>query len=241
MNNNDQVTSENEFKWNELSHDFVIVGTVLLKPTESNDFQMSDRYDDFREYDMDEMEEVYKNIQMKGIRPNKVYENDDDDNNDDYDLREHIGNTKYYDLTWMCMTCGTKWQPVGRIYYDKTKNRPPLTENCLEKEKIHGKALSDVYGEEDSMSGKYVILGPKHFKPEIWFPTAKRVFLAGGGFGVKRGTVGNAVMGIWVHDGEDVRQERWQVTRLATEEEIAKAKAMYFEKHGTSFDKLLKK
>jgi len=52
-----------------------------------------------------------------------------------------------------------------------------------------------------------------------------RAFHVGGGFGAKPYTTGNALMGEFVRDGEQCRQEGWQVTRYATPEEIEKAEA----------------
>lgn len=70
------------------------------------------------------------------------------------------------------------------------------------------------------LEGKVVILKAEALKPayqELKF----RLFRVEGGFGSKPYTMGRALFGIFLADGEKARMDSYDVERLATDEEIA--------------------
>ena len=75
------------------------------------------------------------------------------------------------------------------------------------------------------LEGKYILVSKKILKPE-YHDNEKRVFFCEDGFGCSPNTVGNAIFGYYVFDNEKCRIEGYQVERLATEEEIKKAKEL---------------
>lgn len=66
---------------------------------------------------------------------------------------------------------------------------------------------------EVELANKHVVLSPKFYKEPF-------IFLCKGGFGCSPTSIGNCVVGTFIKDGEEARVERWQIYRLATEEEI---------------------
>lgn len=68
------------------------------------------------------------------------------------------------------------------------------------------------------LEGKVVIFKRKYLKVE----PLDHPFKVTGGFGAKPDTLGNALFGQFLSDGEDARMEGYMVERLATEEEIAR-------------------
>lgn len=77
------------------------------------------------------------------------------------------------------------------------------------------------------LGGKYVVLRKSSFAEDGGYGSAvKRVFLVGGGFGASNFTMGTALMGTFVFDGEQCRWDSYNVERLATEPEIEEAKRL---------------
>jgi hypothetical protein len=74
-----------------------------------------------------------------------------------------------------------------------------------------------------NLEGKYVVLDSKIFKGTV----PKRVFLCKGGFGCSPSTIGKAVFGKFVSDGEKSRVEGYHISRLATDKEIRQAKDIF--------------
>jgi hypothetical protein len=74
----------------------------------------------------------------------------------------------------------------------------------------------------DIEDGEYVIL-KESAMAEGYRDITWRVFQARGGFGMRRDTIGTAVMGTFVRDGEDARMEGYHVERVATPDEVAAA------------------
>lgn len=75
------------------------------------------------------------------------------------------------------------------------------------------------------LEGKHVLISKERLKPE-YHDEAKRVFLVKGGFGASSFTIGRALFGEFVSDGEKCRQDGYGVERLATEEEVEAAKKL---------------
>lgn len=70
------------------------------------------------------------------------------------------------------------------------------------------------------LEGKVVVLKADALKPayqELKF----RLFRVEGGFGSKPYTMGRALFGIFLADGEETRMDSYDVERLASSEEIA--------------------
>lgn len=70
------------------------------------------------------------------------------------------------------------------------------------------------------LTGKTVVLSEKFYDGD----TVGRVFTCKGGFGCQPSTMGRAVSGEFIADGETCRVEGDEVERLATQEEIEDAK-----------------
>ena len=70
------------------------------------------------------------------------------------------------------------------------------------------------------LEGKVVVLKPKVLKPE-YRAIKWRLFRVDGGFGASPGTMGTALIGEFLADGERARMEGFQVLRLATEKDLA--------------------
>lgn len=71
------------------------------------------------------------------------------------------------------------------------------------------------------LTGKTVIFRQKYLS----VPAIAHPFLVKGGFGVSPHTSGTALFGTFLSDGEEARMEGYCVERLATDEEIAAARA----------------
>ena len=71
------------------------------------------------------------------------------------------------------------------------------------------------------LTDKYIILDGKIYKGDI----TDRVFFCEDGFGCHSFTIGSAIFGEFVADGEKTRIEGDEVERLATPEEVETAKA----------------
>lgn len=52
-----------------------------------------------------------------------------------------------------------------------------------------------------------------------------RVFQANGGFGMHDYTIGSAVFGTFVRDGEEARMEGYDIERIATDDEVEAARS----------------
>lgn len=79
----------------------------------------------------------------------------------------------------------------------------------------------------EDLHGRYVMLPVGWFKHDLRYRVkenpAERVFIAGGGFGCSPTTMGNAVLGEFVVDGEKCRIEGYEIERFATDEEVQEA------------------
>ena len=73
----------------------------------------------------------------------------------------------------------------------------------------------------EDLEGKYVVLKRSYYKGD---DPIERVFHCEGGFGCKSYTMGSAVVGTFVFDGEHVRAEGYEIERFATSEEVDIAK-----------------
>lgn len=69
------------------------------------------------------------------------------------------------------------------------------------------------------LTNKYVVLMDKYYRGD----EVRRVFKCEGGFGCSPDTIGSAVMGTMIYSGEKFRAERFEVGRMATEEEVKQA------------------
>lgn len=69
------------------------------------------------------------------------------------------------------------------------------------------------------LEGKVVVLKESALKPE-YGDVKWRLFRVDGGFGATPGTLGNALIGQFVADGENARMEGFMVERLATENDM---------------------
>ena len=72
------------------------------------------------------------------------------------------------------------------------------------------------------LTNKYVVLDKKTYQGDI----LRRVFFCEDGFGTKPSTIGNAIFGYFVADGEKCRIEGYEIERLATDSEINDAKGL---------------
>lgn len=79
----------------------------------------------------------------------------------------------------------------------------------------------------EDLTGKVVIFDQKYLK----VPAEDHPFRVEGGFGAVPYTMGNALAGTFLSDGESARMEGYMVKRLATDGEVAR-----FEKGGESSD-----
>lgn len=88
----------------------------------------------------------------------------------------------------------------------------------------------------EDISGRYVLIQKSWFEDQnMAADVRERVFLAGGGFGCSPHTRGNAVVGEFVIDGEQIRVEGYDLeTRFATDEEVAAAKAERARREGNA-------
>lgn len=75
------------------------------------------------------------------------------------------------------------------------------------------------------LEGRFVLLREDWFKDQVMAADGReRVFLASGGFGCSPHTMGNAVYGEFVVDGEECRVEGYNLDeRFATEDEVQAA------------------
>jgi hypothetical protein len=86
-----------------------------------------------------------------------------------------------------------------------------------------------------NITGKIVVLRKGWFAdPERAADVRERLFRADGGFGCNAFTMGTAVVGEFVVDGERVRIEGYDVKRLATQEEIGAARLERARREGRS-------
>jgi len=69
------------------------------------------------------------------------------------------------------------------------------------------------------LTGKVVIFKQNY----LTVPQLEHPFLVEGGFGASPNTIGRALIGEFLSDGERARMEGYMVERLATDEEIAAA------------------
>ena len=69
------------------------------------------------------------------------------------------------------------------------------------------------------LTGRVVIFSEKF----LTVPATEHPFLVEGGFGAKPYTMGRALLGTFLSDGEEARMEGYMVERLATKEEILAA------------------
>jgi len=88
---------------------------------------------------------------------------------------------------------------------------------------ISRKTAADITSDTD-LTGQYVMLAEQAMKPEYRDPTW-RVFLVEGGFGAEPNRMGTKVMGEYVRDGEKSFTRRPNIERIATDEEVAAARA----------------
>lgn len=77
---------------------------------------------------------------------------------------------------------------------------------------------------DQDLLGKVVVLSKDYLKPE-WHDLKKRLFKVAGGFGASPHTIGGAIFGEFLFDGEKCRMEGYQVERLATEAEVKEAQS----------------
>jgi hypothetical protein len=69
------------------------------------------------------------------------------------------------------------------------------------------------------ITNKYVVLMEKYYRGD----DVRRVFRCEGGFGCNPDTIGTALFGTMIYNGERFRAERYEVGRFATEEEVKEA------------------
>lgn len=69
-----------------------------------------------------------------------------------------------------------------------------------------------------NLEGQVVIFKKKY----MTVPPLDHPFRVEGGFGASPSTIGRALFGTFLSDGEEARMEGFMVERLATEEEIAR-------------------
>ena len=75
------------------------------------------------------------------------------------------------------------------------------------------------------LAGKVVVLYTAYIKGEV----VDRTFRCKSGFGCKSFTMGGAIGGTFLKDGESTRVEGFMVERLATDKEITEAEAAHRE------------
>lgn len=73
----------------------------------------------------------------------------------------------------------------------------------------------------ENIQNRYVILKKKHYKGE---KDIERMFYCEGGFGCSKNTMGTAVFGHFIIDGETCRVDGTSIKRFATDKEIEKGK-----------------
>ena len=69
----------------------------------------------------------------------------------------------------------------------------------------------------DDLTGRAVIFKQKYLS----VPAVEHPYLVKGGFGAEAGTIGTALSGHFLSDGEVARMEGYMVERYATDDEIA--------------------
>lgn len=72
------------------------------------------------------------------------------------------------------------------------------------------------------LKDKFVVLSKEAYPGSI----IKRVFHCEGGFGISSDTMGTAIFGYFIYDGERCRVEGYEVDKLATNDEIEKARKL---------------
>lgn len=72
---------------------------------------------------------------------------------------------------------------------------------------------------DQDLTNRYVLINTQVLAPR-YQSLNYRLFLCEGGFGCKPFLKGTAILGVHPFDGEEVRWERYQVERFATQEEI---------------------
>lgn len=72
---------------------------------------------------------------------------------------------------------------------------------------------------DTDLTDKVVVIDKRYLKAEFHSVKA-RLFQARGGFGCQPETIGNAVIGTFLSDGEEARIEGFMVERFATPEEV---------------------
>lgn len=78
---------------------------------------------------------------------------------------------------------------------------------------------------KQDLEGKTIILDRQYLRPE-YHAIEYRVFKVLAGFGMKPHTIGTALWGEFLSDGEQSRMEGYQVERIATDDEIALAQSV---------------
>jgi hypothetical protein len=71
----------------------------------------------------------------------------------------------------------------------------------------------------ENLTGRVVVLSAKRMKPE-YQDLKYRLFKVSGGFGAQGYTMGRALFGTFLVDGEEARMDGYDVERLAAQEEI---------------------
>ena len=145
-------------------------------------------------------------------------------------------NTDYSSATFMCADCGDSVKGEGTYQKPRTKF---IEEICEYREKLNKQTdsdtpidLTDIWGEDETLVGKYLIVSRKQLSQEYWFPMEQRVFKAEGGFGAEKGKIGSKVFGTYPYDNEKTYVNNWGFERLATSDEIEAAR-----KHGEKLKK----
>lgn len=94
-----------------------------------------------------------------------------------------------------------------------------VEEIALEEKQNMDKPITEI-----DLEGKFVVMDKKGFKAE-YRDIVYRIFFCTGGFGCNPLTVGTKIIGNFVVDGEECYIRRYDVERIATEEEVLNAKA----------------
>lgn len=81
------------------------------------------------------------------------------------------------------------------------------------------------------LEGKVVIFRQEY----MTVPALEHPFLVQGGLGAKNHTIGRALFGEFLSDGEQARMEGYMVERLATDDEIVAARNLRTEKEIASY------
>ena len=88
---------------------------------------------------------------------------------------------------------------------------------------------------DENIEGRVVVISTEYLAPGQFGVSGRtalekrpdlRCFEVTGGFGAHPHTIGGAIFGPFLYDGERVRLEGFMVERLATGEEIAKVKSL---------------